>query len=183
MPDGAARRRHDSDSAWIGRQGSFALRIEEAFRIEVAKEALKFGLKDALADRTQIVDDDLQRATDEVEVGAAVHEHLVALLDGDSAVFAAEECTGQRSVGLGIGEVEVVVPRSGSVEAADFTLDPDIGELRVGLELRPDVAGDFADRSGLWSGRGNRSWLFPIDALLLGASGVEAGWRSFGHLL
>ena len=185
VPDRAAGRGDDSDAAGIGRERPLALGIEEALLAEIAEESLELGLEDTFAERAEVVDDDLQRASSEVEIGAAVDEDLIALLNGHASVFAAEEDAGQCYIGFGVGEVEVVVTCAGAIEAADLALDPDVVELRIGFELGADVSGDFADRSGLggWRGLfgGLGRWIVPVDALLLGSADVEAGGWAFGH--
>ena len=78
-----------------------------------------------------------------VDGDVAVGEDLGAVLDGGAAVLALEHDAADLRGGVLQGEVDVAA--RGLREVGDLALDPEAGELEVGLEDALDVADEGAD--------------------------------------
>ena len=139
----------ESDPLRERRQRALALDGEQALGLELRAQPLELRCERADALRLHEVDDEREVAALLVERERAVDDDREALVDPLplADVAAAEQHAAQRAAS--VAEREVDVPRGGPREVRDLARHPDVGEVAVGLDQLPQVAGDLVDRVDL----------------------------------
>ncbi len=140
--DGAFGRGHDADAEGKARQRPFSRGFEKAFFEEFLFELFKGELKRALALRLDGFDDELVFAALFVDIDAAAHEDLHAVLRLEFQAPVRELPADAFDLRVGVLKREVAVAAGHELRAGDFAGDPDVGEAAV--ERGADAVAQFA---------------------------------------